>query len=540
MLKMVLVDDEERVRRGITISADWETQGIEIVGEAGDGVEALMLIEELHPDIIITDIRMPEIDGLELTKKAVEMLPHVKVIILSGYEDFNYAQSAIRNGAFDYLLKPVKIEELVENVKKAGAAVINELSKIKDEEELRRKLRESLPILKERYLGYLFSGRVTLEDIKRRYSFVDFNLGIGNYMAAVIRVDDFMAESCRIQEEDRQLLIFAVHNIAKELIDYEFGGEIFEALPNHLTFIVNYNDKLDENENIRKMEVLCKKIKDYVNEYYNLSLTIGIGSMCQNSEFISKTCNEALNALEYSMFKEKGSTVFYRDIAYGHEKNMLRYPVENEEKVFLALKIGDEYKTKQYLEEFIQKLAGNQAFSPKQFRSGCLQFVYALMRKLQEWNINYSNEESQAYDIQLKNQRTVDDIRSWLVALTKRILDIIAEERIQRNASVISKALEFIQSNYMNGISLQDIADHVKLTSNYFSSFFKEQVGQNVLDYLTDTRMVKAKQYLRQTNLRINEIADKLGYSDSNYFGQVFRKNTGMSPNEFRQKGVTQ
>lgn len=532
MYKLLLVDDEKYVMEGLEMKIDWHKYDIEIVGKAQNGLAAYEMIKTRKPDIIITDIYMPKMNGLELIEKTLDLLPHTKAIILSGYQDFKYAQTAIRNKAYDYILKPIKAEKIIKIIEKAKLQIEKELAEIRDEKKLKRQLRESLPVLREKYLKYVLTNKLELISFKKRYQYLDVNLGEKNFVVMA-----FAVEENKIKEKEKsQLVMIGIKNLIGEIINDSLQGEVLEELSSMIIAIINYNEISNEIEAIEYLQKIGQKIKNAVEKSYNLCLTIGIGRLYKESEYIGDSYKEALEALEYKMFLGKGEVIYYNDVTVSRDNFPMLYPFSKEEQIIKALKIGDVINLKGYIKDFLEFYFNKEQILPRYFKKACMQLTYIILRKLVEWDMEldiYRNSNNNI-EIDIDNAESYKKLKE---ILTKFIINIAAEINKRnkcQNQYYVDKACKYIENNFNKQISLQDISNSVHLTKNYFANLFKSQTGNTVMEYLTEIRINKAQELIKETDLKIYEIAERVGYNNSNYFIKVFKKFLGTTPNNYR------
>lgn len=536
MYKLLLVDDEERVRQGMRISLDWEAQRIVIVGEAEDGLEALDLIERNQPDLIISDVRMPHMNGLELTEQALRIVPHVKVILLSGYDDFAYVQQAIRNGAFDYMLKPTKVEELVSVLDKAKESIEQDIGRMRDVEQLQRELFRSRPALKENGLRQLLGGRMNAQEIRRMCGGLELSLNDGCCACLVMEIDEEEAGGEGGRTNDKRLLLFALRNISEELLRQHLYAEAIEQTDNQLVIIVSSEHSPEFGEQEEKLRVIIPNIQYNMLNYYKTTVSVGIGRWYSGSERLARSYAESLEALQYRLYSGRGSMLFVGDIGNDTTRKSVPYPYGLEEKLSLALRLGDSQGARDSARQFIHRMTAVHAVNPDRLREVCLQLALGIRRKLAEWDISDDRMPGLAkLDERMRRLQTVGQLENWLLDDVERLLDMTGDARRHRDVSMIQKAISFMEEQYHRDISLQDIADAVHLTPNYFANLFKEHAGETVFGYLTRIRMDQAKRLLLQTGLKSYEIALRVGYSDANYFGKAFKKQFGLTPVEYRK-----
>ncbi len=530
MYKMVLVDDEKYVIKGLKDSINWKDQDIQIVGEASNGLSAYKLIKDTKPDIVITDIYMPKMGGLELIEKTLDILPHTKIIILSGFEDFEYAQTAIRKKAFDYILKPIEKDKIVDIIKKAKDQIAKELDNIKNMINLKKQLQESLPTLREKYLKHLLEGTLSLNNILEEYNYLNINLQKRNFVIMVIEIDDDQEGRCE------ELITLGIKNIIKDSINEVYQGEVVDEYFKKIVIILNYDKCEKTNIVIEKLEKIGKKIKSSTEKSFDKSLTIGIGRLYEKADYIMDSYKEALEALEYKLFLGKGQIIFYNDVAVKKNNPPVVYPFSKENKIITALNLGDTDNISDYVIDFINFYTKKNNASPEYLKRACLQLIYIILRKLAEWDISLEIVESQEAMVsnRIKALNSCSELQEYLTKFFKGIAYHIKDNKHKSNRSTIENACYFIKKNYYKDISLIDIANYVNLTRTYFASLFKRETGRTVMGYLKEIRINKAKDLLQESNFKIYEVAEKVGYNNSNYFAKVFREHSGVSPNEYR------
>lgn len=530
MYKMIVVDDEDWVRRGIKECVDWERYNIEIIGEAEDGTDALQLIKKYKPEIMITDVYMPQMNGLVLTKKAQNVVPNMKVIILSGYDDFKYAQSAIKNKAFDYILKPIEVEKIVVIIKEACDQLKKEARRLKERKELKKQLEESLPLVKERYLNYILNNRGYLTDIQDEYGYLNLSISSKNIVVTVLEIE---YRKLIKNQENRQLKMILVKNMINESFA-EWQGELVEHYPDRIVLILNYkNQKKFKNRIYKLIKEINKKLKTY-----NIFITAGIGGFYNLSEKIFKSYREALEIIQYKIIMDNENVFFMDDITATRGNIFSFYPYQIEKKIVTLINIGEISNAIDRWNEFVNYFLFRDDITPIQIKRACLQLYYKLKKKTIEWNFinQYPTDLEQNIENNIINETSLETlkkiIKNYIISLGEKI----KKEIENNNKLIIKKAIKYMNENYDKNISLKNIADNVHLTHNYFSNLFKREIGETVMSYLMDIRMEEAKKLLRNTDLKIYEISEKVGYEDPNYFGRVFKKYNGLTPIKYRVK----
>lgn len=535
MYKLFIVDDKKLVRDNLINTVNWEKYNVKIIGQARNGKEALKKLKNMRPDIVITDVAMPVMDGLELTEKILKFAPLTKIIILSGYDNFNYIQKAMRNKAFDYVLKPVQTESLVSIVQNAIKTKKEEMSKIKSQEQLKKQLKESIPVLKERFLDYILTGRFSLERIKNQYPYLDLNINNKNIGVMIIELEDYDIST---DYKETTLDIMRIKDFITNMIKDEINFEIMDDYPDKLIIIYNYNGKRDEEQIINEIQTIAEKIKNIVEQYFDYSITIGLGRLYSQGKSIYDSYCEALDALSYKIFLGKGQIIYYGDIIPGTGKDTISYPVQIEDKLLRAIKLGNIEIACQQTGKFIKYFTEQAELTPAEFKNVILQLIYTIKKYLIKWDKPVQITEQLESEILVKKDieqiNSLNILEKTLKEYVRNIVNKINKQYQDEQINIIEKACHYIKQHYGESISVEDIASSVFLTTNYFSTLFKEKMNKTVLTYLTEIRMKKARELLENTRLKNYQIAKKVGYSDSKYFVKVFKKYVGMTPYNYR------
>lgn len=529
MYKIVIADDEQRVRNGLKESVDWEKYNISVVATANNGQKALEIIKKEKPELILTDIYMPGIDGLELINRAAKLLPHCKSIIMSGYDDFNYAQTAIRYKAFDYILKPIDLNQIENILDKATKQIDRELYRIKNEKLLKKQLKKSIPFLKEKHLYSVLNNNLTIQEVKKQNSFLEFNFSNSNIFVMIVELDD----STNLNGINKITDILGIKKAINFIISNDLKGEVIEGEKGRYIIAANYNNK--DVKFLESVLVTANRIKNQISNLYDRTVTIGIGRLYDDIAYISDSYQEALESLEYQIFEGRGKIIYIEDVTINNENKSVKYPIRIENKLTTAVKVGDRKGVTDYISQFISHYCQKNE-KPIAIRRSVLQLCYALFKKIIEWDLSLTVKKDKIED-QVISSITIKELKSLLLDFTSEILDEICEKKGKQNNNYIKKAKRFIKKNYDQDISLQDIANSVYITPEYLANIFKKKTNQTIIDHLTEIRIKKAKKLLLDTNLKVYEIAEKVGYNNSRYFGRVFKKHVKNSASEYRKNG---
>lgn len=530
MYKILLVDDEAGVREGIRRRIAWEEHGFDCVGDCENGFEALEAAERLMPDVVLTDINMPFMDGLELTRRLAERCPHAKVIILTGYDDFDYAQQAVKLKVMDFILKPITSSELTAVLQKVRGELDAEKLRREDLDLLKRQLHESLPLLKERFLERLASADIGQREAEERLAYFGLPLAGPEFLVFAADVDRF-AESHA--ETDHELLRFAVYNIMQEIAGQEAGAAVFRTREEKIVCILSGEggDPL-----LDRAQQLAEEIRRAVESYLRFTVTLGIGRPEAGLKGIRPSGRSALAALDYRFMLGGNRVISIMDME-GRRESGEALPSAWEKELLVGVKTGTREEVRKAITNIVSHLkTSNLPISQCYLR--IQKILISLMHALDELGGDAEPFGERANPLtDIYAFKTLEEIEGWLHDTCLRAIGRIAEARNDLAESQIGRAEAYIKENYQQQeLTLKTICQEVHMSSSYFSALFKQQTGRTFVEYLTATRLEKAKELLKFTDLKTYEIAARTGYADPHYFSVLFKKTTGETPSEYRQK----
>ena len=495
MLKVFLVEDEFVIREGIKNNIDWKAHGYEFCGEAGDGELAYPMIQKLRPDIVITDIRMPFMDGLELSRLIRKELPDTEIIILSGYQEFEYAKEAIKLGVAQYLSKPINGEELL-------AELFQEL----------------------------VTGESTVAELLESAEILGIDLSAPWYNIIL-----FKTQSLRhAQDEYSGSLI----RIEQELRGLEDGRTV-------ITFDRNLEGKAfllkadSEEQLLLLQQEYIEKIKDIMEGYEHVRYFGGIGKPVNRLRELPTSFEQASHAfahrylvqdsriLDSGHMTEEAQKEDNFDIKEVNPKQIDRTRIQE------FLKQGDREEVVYFVEEFFRDLS-NKALQSNIFRQYITMDVYFCVADFLE-SLQTDTQELETPNQDEKTLQDSDSAIHYITRILQKALAVRDKAASSRYDDVVEQVMKYIDENYADEeLSLNLLASHVNFSPNHLSMIFSQQTGQSFIKYLTDYRMNKAKELLRCTGKRSSLISQEVGYKDPHYFSYLFKKTQGMTPTQYR------
>ena len=522
MYSVMIVDDEPEVREAIRDRTAWEACGFRLAGDYGNGLDALEAAAAIRPDVIITDISMPYMDGLELARRLADQYCDAKIVFLTGYDQFEYAQEAVRLKAKDFLLKPINAEELEQFLRGLKRELDEEMSRRQDLERLRWQLHESLPVLRERLLQRLVSTGKGCAEVLARLESCHIRLPGPAYV--VMAADPDIPE-----DRDPELMRFAVRNIVEEIAGNVPDTVVFQNRDDQIVVLMSGDERQIAREIMRRAEQACHS----VGKYLKFPLSVGIGRVCAKPECLHIGYREALNALDYRFLLGSGNVIFIGDLEQGRGRERFPY-AEWERQLLLALKACRMAEVSARLEEWESAVCRREQ-SLDDGQGAIYKLLVALMRVAEDLGISEDEVFGRQPFALAATFKSVREARRWLEAVCARMIEWMSDRRKSAARAQMLQAEAYIQAHYDKpDLSLSEVCQHVYMSTSYFSTQFKQHTGETFVEYLTRIRMEKAKELLRLSPLKTYEVAARVGYEDPRYFSVLFRRVVGKSPKEYR------
>lgn len=532
MVKILIVDDEPIIRAGIISSINWEEYGVEIAGEAKNGREALEKVRAVMPDIILTDIRMPVMDGLDFVQSLRELGSEAKIVILSGYSDFDYAKKAIGLGVSDYLLKPVGAEDLVKLVLELKDRILFEAAKRNSELSAMQYFHESIPHMQGKFVSSLLRSEISNKDeIIERASILDVDLSGPVYQILMIDIDDYLLITEYYPEKKKNLLKLSVQNVSHEILSSSFQGNVYFGEFDDFIGIINL-----EHDNGKEIEGACREIQTCIDKHLQLSVSIGIGFASYGFGGLTASYRGAQAALRRKLYLGKGCIVHADSTEDDRSAPIVQCFSEDEKKFLSALRAMDASKLDEAAAKLFRNLAEGRA-SYAQVKNACLRLIVLAENVLQEFGINMESAIGIEFqpDVEIRKYETIGSIEAWIRDLFRKFISALQEIRKNNYKNIVKNVIDYVIEHYSEDISLCKTAGKVYVTPNYLSKVFKQETGEHFVEWLNRFRIEKAKALLGIAGAKTYEIAEKVGYNDYKYFSYNFKKFTGYTPKEYKE-----
>lgn len=524
-LSVMIVDDEQWIARLVEALIHWDELEMSLQGTFYDGMEAFQHIISEKPDIVISDIKMPMMDGLEMISKVRQEGMGTKFILLSGYSDFEYAQAALKYGVVDYLLKPVNEKELNDILMKIKKRCEQEFAKNKEEFELREKVKANRSLVEKEFLLALMKQEALNVEVLEQSYFVQ--IPEAEIRAFCVKLDCFNLEE--IEESESLFIIRNIINSLGEYFNSISAHWIISDFPNlKILGALNYKDVSDRDIE-QDFSRWMADIKNYIYSFQNYEITVSL-----SDEYKKNRISEALKKSE-EMIRER---IIIGSGKLITEKSIKKRNILNEKDLFDIFRNSFVNALHSFQSIQVYRII-DQIYDRIERENGDAAAYYHLSELLFITCINaYAIELKDAqreFTEKIKICRSRTDIKKVLKKYIKTYMDQAENEKKQLSYLPVRKAMEYVENNYMDKIGLEEIAEYVGLNASYFSALFKKESGKTFLSYLTEIRINHAKEFLRTTNDTMGSIAEKVGYTDARYFSQCFEKIVGMKPSLFRK-----
>lgn len=505
---MLIVDDEPTIRKGLSYFIQWDSIDCIVDDTACDGAEAIDKINELHPDIVITDIKMPQVDGIELSKYIYENHPNIQTIILTGYADFQYAQSAIKYNIIDFILKPTSKDKLIEAVKSAQERILTLQKKTTIE-------KEDISFLKEQLLQELTNNSNISTNLLSRMN--NYGINLDHYYYAV--AFEFAGKQTGSGNDDINSLKNIITSQHENYYCYRYNNLVIALYP------------MDGFKKTVPQSVLkgCEEMLEIIHSLYSLNLSVGI-SLCHTGyDQLSLASIETITALSLNFYNNKDICIYEPSLENSSynintEYTLSLYHIET------LLKNWDFDGAFVLINTLFSQLKLNIVKSVD-VKNICTQIYYICSRILIKRNLTPMHTNVL---IDINECATIFQLEK----LTKEFLENV-KSNITTNGKVLSpnteKSIHYIHLHLKESLSLETIASYIHINPSHLSRTFKKESGESITEYINKARIEKAQELLSLSNTRAYEVAELVGFNDPAYFSATFKKYTGLSPKEYKQ-----
>ena len=536
MYRILLVDDEILVRDAIKENIDWKSIDCELVGDCENGKQAAEFVQEHPVDIVLTDILMPYMDGMELSHFLHDNYPDIVIVIFSGFGEFEYAKKAIQYGVSEYLLKPVTAMELtgvIEKMKQKVDQQRREKSKMDKLAQNSEKYRKNEQIIRSKNMEALVNCTTDVNKTIQRLSEMGVDISAASYRVALFDIDLYSG-MYKLDTEKRQesaLMAFVLFNISDEIVTREKAGIAYQEGNNRVGIL--FQETWSRNFTSKTKEI-CREIQQKTKEVMGFDVSMGIGKWVKKPEELIQSHDMAEQTLQYRYLLGGNLLI---DMEEQHPVQEINLD-ESLEDLKEFMKTGQKEQVDQTLAMIEEAI--RQALMEKSRACMYLQQVIRTMDNACEdmsADMDRIREDRDELLRQVTDQKSFEDACKVVQKHTDRIFEILSEMNTSSSERQARLAIDYIQKNYMDpDLSLNSICSYLNISTSYFSTIFKDETGETFTEVLIRTRMEKARELLEKTTMKNYEIAEKVGFSDPHYFGISFKKMTGCTPTEYARE----
>ena len=525
MFKVIIADDEEPARKMLITAADWQALNMEIIAEAVSGQDALSIMEEQLPDILFTDIKMPYMDGMELANRVKTEFPATKVLLFTGFDEFEYAKEAIHLEVEEYILKPIDSEELENVFLRIKKNLDAEIDEKRNHEKLYEYYQKSLPVMKEQFMAGLMEGKLSGELIEEMNSSYEVNLNAPYYAVTV-----FCADMGTLDTENRSLLKLSLKQIVDENMKKSADVRSFLYF-DMVAAILLLNGMAELNKQVQEIDQVCKAAKRLLG----INVTAGVGQAVAHLGNLAASYQNAVDAADYRVLLEPNQAIYIRDIQPAVNRDFVLED-QDIQKVMRAVKLGTREEVKASVDEMMSRFKTSN-ISLHRYQVALMELLTEFLKLGRSYHLDLEEIFGGNMDFyrQIAKFDSLDSLGEWLYHVCMKFRSLIRQEQTDSAKLLAGKAEQFIKENYAeSSLSVEMLCGHLNVSAAYFSTIFKRETGQSFVMYLTHVRMEAALELLNNTQDKTYVIAGKVGYTEPNYFSYVFRKQYGMSPTKYR------
>lgn len=533
MYKVMLVDDDYPVLHLLSEAIEWDQLGVTLKSMHENGASAFETALMEMPDILITDIGMPKMNGIELTKKLKERNPNLQVAILSCHSDFEYAHQALRLQVQEYLIKDSFVpEELSVLIRKFKENLDEQNNKAIKENELKHIVDQNRESIKERFIRKTIDSSV-LDEKEWLAEAKTFGLDLDKtgYVGALAMIHNFRFVKEQFKSEDA--LTFAINNVVSEKVErfrqdsvhFQFGGRgFFVFIPSSLIL---------KKSLISEMKECLRRIQHAIKRTLNISLSFIIGEGCSTMKEFKQELGLLLNSGNQSFYLQSGAIVERKETFEAPTEDLFSKYDEAASEMRELILLRDEDSITRFVSKWISYLKQNQ-FPPELVKDWVLKLLLDLRVKLHALQFFQANHALEYMHDGIFDVKFLSELESWLINYFKSILSLVNEVYDQTRRKEILDAFKYVAMNLEKKISLEEVSSHLYLNSSYFSRLFKKEVGETFVEYVTRIKINRAKELLEQTTDSVGKICDRLGYDNQSYFIKIFKNYVGVTPIEYR------
>ncbi|HAX03702.1 MAG TPA: hypothetical protein DEA30_04240 [Acholeplasmataceae bacterium] len=524
LYKLLLVDDEDEVRGRISSLID-QNSGFVVVGKAGNGHDAYELVEELKPDVVLTDIKMPFIDGIELARMLKRDFPTVKVAFISGYDEFKYAQEAIKLNVVSYLMKPLTSQDINSFLQSLKLKLDDEYSRKFNDDVALKNYKDSLPLLIDHTISSVLISKDQTKDNLQRLKQYGLDTEKGKYLSCLLEIDSSKSIDELMSLEKIKVLLSELFQSYYK--DYQF--KYFLSIQNGILMIIKEHDQ----PLVKTVDGFLYELVQTADQYMDIRVRIGISNLFFEFDQLQKSYQEAKEAIRYGKFLNTGRIVYINEVEH-KQTERIAFDLEEIKSIENTIKFGTTQEIHILLEHKKMEIKHHEKMISSDF------FLIGLANLMidfaQSINIDLSTVVKENLLQKLLSFSTLDEIFDWTEHVLLELRGILIQSSLSRTERILDEVIKYVEQNFADPyLSLNMVCDQFDISISYLSMLLKKEKNVTFNKYVIEVRMEHAKNLLKQSPLKIVDVANQCGYNEVYYFSHSFKKYTGYSPKQYRE-----
>ncbi len=528
MLRAILVDDDYPVLRYLSDTVNWKGLDIELIGSYSNGQEAWEAVYESQPDLIITDIGMPKMNGLDLLKQVLTLKYPFKAVILSCHNDFAYAQQAMKMNVCEYILKEsLEVEDLEKILRKAAEELNEGRQQAQQVELFKQKEKRNLGAVKEKFLDdTLYQSSWTKEAWLKQAAANGLELDARYYIPVAVVIDR-VEQITKRRMLNEYTIAFSVENVLQDML-IDAKAVLFKHSNKELVLLFGCTEPVQEKQEIYFSML---RAKETIERLLKVTVTCLIGREVPGPKELRQVLVPMLEHTEQRFYSRENNVDYFKEVVFS-ENDLFQHYAEMFAAMNNSIALHDFAQLRSLIVEWMNRIR-QACYHPSHVREFFMQLLLDLQMKL-KLTLHYQDELSKEklYDAVLAIE-SIDQLEEWLLQIFEALMERLSVVSMSSARSEIIKAQQYVISRVTEKITLEEIAEYLNLNASYFSRLFKRETDQNFIEYVNKVKLMKAKELLQQSNKTVEEISDYLGYSNKSYFIKLFKREIGMKPSEY-------
>lgn len=537
MLKLLIVDDEDLDREGLIAELDWEQYGISEIKSARTGMEAIRIMKDFEPDILMTDIRMPVMSGLQLAEKAKALFPNIKIVFISGYDKFEYAQEALKLNAYRYILKPIDTDQLIALLVDLVDSILQEKSKTQKENIKNDIMYESQGYLKSRlFLDCFYNFYDDENELISRANYIGLNIIAGKYILLITQIDSYNEWVKDISREENEKINLDICCIACEMRKDIYCIDAAMIDRQICAVLISCNSHVPDELLFDEACIVAEELIETVKQMINISISIGVSSVYPNFIGIKDGYSECRDALKKKIYAGKGKvhTKPQKSTNVNIKLNIENMGMELSKMVIA----GDKSGIIHTLDSMFDMMINNQVENSVYIQQLCISIIYRLNVTIMEMGLEPHDvwgDNSSLINKPMEFE-TIAEMRQWMKEIFLYVIKYYEGLKDDKDFSFRREFEKYIENNYQKDITLKQLAEEWHYSPNYLGNMVRQKFSRGFSEYLVEFRMEKASKLLKNDKIRIYEVAHQVGYNNISSFIKQFKQTKGLTPAEYREK----